>query len=149
MTQPTPTVTLLAVDPGRAKCGLAVVAGPEPIQVLGRTVTETERLTLEVAALRRRYPQITRLIIGDGTGSATLRRALAAAVPDLSPEVVPEHGTSALARVRFMAENPARGWRRVLPPGLRAPERPYDDYVAVLLAETYFSKKTAKKIKKS
>ena len=140
--------TLLAIDPGRAKCGLAVVSGPQPVQSLARAVVETERLTVEVAALRRRFPQITRLIIGDGTGSATLRRALAAALPDLPPEVVPEHGTSALARVRFIAENPAPGWRRILPPGLRAPEQPYDDYVALLLAETYFSKKTVEKIKK-
>ena len=134
--------TILAIDPGRAKCGVAVVSGPEPVRVLARAVVETARLTLEVSALRRRFPEVSHIIIGNGTGSATLRRALAAALPDLPPEAVPEHGTSALARARFLSENPAPGWRRLLPPGLRAPERPYDDYVALLLAETFFSKKT-------
>ena len=135
--------TILAIDPGRAKCGLAVVSGPDPVQVLMRAVVGTERLTLEVAGLCRRFPAIARLLMGDGTGSAPLRRALAAALPGLPLELVPEHGTSALARARFLAENPAPGWRRVLPPGLRAPEQPYDDYVALLLAETFFSKKTS------
>ena len=133
--------TLLAVDPGRSKCGLAVVSGPDPVRVLSRAVVDSQRLTLEAAALRRRFPQIARLIIGDGTGGAVLRRALAEALPNLPLEAVPEHGTSARARVRFLAENPAPGWRRILPPGLRAPERAYDDYVALLLAEAYFSKK--------
>ena len=136
--------TVLAVDPGLAKCGLAVVADSDPLGVLAHAVVETERLTLAVADLRRRFPQIGRLLMGDGTGSATLRRALAAALPDLPLETVPEHGTSALARARFLQDNPAPGWRRILPPGLRAPERPYDDYVALLLAETYFSKKNVK-----
>lgn len=136
------TETVLAVDPGRAKCGLAVVSGPAPLRTLARAVVETERLTLEVAALRRRYSEITRLLIGDGTGSATLRRALADTFPDLTIETVPEHGTSALARVRFLEENPAPGWRRLLPPGLRSPEQPYDDYVALLLTERYFSDTT-------
>ena len=111
------------------------------MQVLTRAVVESERLTLEAADLRRRFPQIARLLLGDGTGSATLRRALAAALPDLPLEIVPEHGTSARARARFLADNPAPGWRRLLPPGLRAPERPYDDYVALLLAEAFFSQK--------
>ncbi len=141
MTEPTGDETLLAVDPGRAKCGLAVAAGPDPVRVLALAVVESQRLTLEVAALRRRFPEIARLIIGDGTGGAVLRRALAETFPDLPLEPVPEHGTSALARVRFLAENPAPGWRRILPPGLRAPERPYDDYVALLLLEAHFSKK--------
>ena len=135
--------TVLAIDPGSVKCGLAVVSGPDPVRLMTRAVVATERLTLEVAGLCRRFPQITRLLIGDGTGSAPLRRALAAACPDLPLELVPEHGTSALARARFLLENPAPGWRRLLPPGLRAPEQPYDDYVALLLAETFFSKKTS------
>jgi RNase H-fold protein (predicted Holliday junction resolvase) len=133
--------TLLAVDPGRAKCGIAVVSGPSPVRILSHTVVDAQRLTLESANLRRRFPEITRIIVGDGTGSSVLRRALTEMFFDLPVESVPEHGTSAQARTRFLAENPAPGWRRILPPGLRAPERAYDDYVAVILAEAFFSKK--------
>jgi RNase H-fold protein (predicted Holliday junction resolvase) len=131
--------TVISVDPGSVKCGLAVVAGPE-IRRLSLSVVETERLVVEVADARRRFPQITRLLIGSGTRSAPLRRALQAAFPDLPLQVVDEYGSSQRARQRFVAEIPGPGWRRFLPAGLRVPERPYDDFVALLLAEDYFSR---------
>lgn len=129
--------TIISIDPGSVKCGLAVVSGPS-IRRLHLGVVEAERLVVEVAEARRRFPQITRLLVGGGTGSATLRRALQAAFPDLPLQTVNEHGSSARARLRFVHEIPGPGWRRFLPPGLRVPERPYDDFVALLLAEDYF-----------
>jgi RNase H-fold protein (predicted Holliday junction resolvase) len=139
--------TLLAVDPGRAKCGLAVVAGPSEEaggnatpQCLERAVVATERLTLAVGEILRRRPGILKVLIGGGTNSATLRRALETTFPQISLLTVDEYNTSARARQRFVQENPAPGWRRLLPPGLRSPEVPYDDYAAILLAEDYFSK---------
>lgn len=134
------TETLLAVDPGRAKCGLAVVAGPATPQCLERAVVETERLTLAVGEILRRRPDIRQILIGGGTHSATLRRALETTFPQISLQTVDEYNTSARARQRFIQENPAPGWRRLLPSGLRSPEVPYDDYAAILLAEDYFSK---------
>ena len=132
--------TLLAIDPGRAKCGLAVVSGPQPSQSLERAVVETERLTLAVADILRRRPEITTILLGDGTNSATLRRALAETFPHLPLQIVNEYNTSVRARQRFLAENAAPGWRRLLPRGLRSPELPYDDYAALILAEDYFLK---------
>lgn len=139
------TETLLAVDPGRAKCGLAVVAGPEEDgpaapRCLERAVVETARLTLAVAEILRRRPDIHTILIGGGTNSATLRRALETTFPQISLQTVDEYNTSARARQRFIQENPAPGWRRLLPSGLRSPEVPYDDYAAIMLAEDYFSK---------
>ena len=136
--------TVLSVDPGRAKCGVAVVAGPA-VRRLAMNVVETERLVVEVAALLRRFPAVARLLIGGGTGSATLRRALQGMFPELPLEVVDEHGSSARARARYVREIPGPGWRRLLPPGLRVPEHPYDDYVALLLAEEYFARRAAEK----
>jgi len=151
MTDIAPPETLLAVDPGRAKCGLAVVIGPaggdtgedaRPPRCLERAVVPAERLTLAVADVLRRRPEVGRILIGGGTNSATLRRALAAAFPQIPLLTVDEFNTSARARQRFVRENPAPGWRRLLPAGLRSPEVPYDDYAAILLAEDYFAKKT-------
>jgi len=133
--------TILAIDPGRAKCGLAVVSGPEPLQVLFQGIVAVERLIVEVSQTKRRFPQLSLMLVGNGTGSAALRRALQDALPEIALETVEEHGTSLLARRRFVTENPAPGWRRILPPGLRSPERPYDDYVARLLAEQWFLQK--------
>jgi hypothetical protein len=136
-------LTLLAIDPGRAKCGLAVVRGPEksggaPV-CLERRVVETERLTLAVGEILKRRPEIARLLLGNATHSATLRKALAAHFPHMPLETVNEFNTSVRARARYVQENPAPGWRRLLPPGMRSPEVAYDDYAALLLAEDYFS----------
>ncbi len=135
--------SLLAIDPGRAKCGLAVVRGPQqpgmaPV-CLERRVVETERLTLAVGEILRKRPEIARLLLGNATHSATLRKALTETFPQLPLEVVNEFNTSVRARARYVQENPAPGWRRLLPPGMRSPEVPYDDYAALLLAEDYFS----------
>ncbi len=140
--EPTPKpITLLSVDPGRAKCGLAVVTGPDEAGKTvcrERAVVPTERLTLAVGEVLQRRPEITRLLIGNATHSATLRRALAAAFPEMPLDVVEEHGTSARARRRFVAENAAPGWRRLLPPGMRSPEVSVDDYAALIIAEDFF-----------
>ena len=137
-------MTLLAIDPGRAKCGLAVVRGPEkpgdlPI-CLERQVVETARLTLAVGEILRKHPETARFLIGDATQSAILRKALADVFPQVPLEVVDEFNTSVRARARYVQDHPAPGWRRLLPPGMRSPEVPYDDYAALLLAEDYFSR---------
>ncbi len=141
-------LTLLAIDPGRAKCGLAVVRGPDapgaaPI-CLERRVVETGRLTLAVGDILRRRPEIQRLLLGNATHSATLRKALAGVFPLLPLELVDEFNTSARARARYVQDNPAPGWRRLLPSTMRSPEVPYDDYAALLLAEDYFSRRFGK-----
>ena len=91
-----------------------------------------------------RRPEISLLLLGNATHSATLRKALAAAFPALPLELVDEWNTSVRAKARYVAENPAPGWRRLLPASMRSPEVPYDDYAALLLAEDYFSKKLDK-----
>jgi hypothetical protein len=48
---------------------------------------------------------------------------------------VDEHGTTLRARARYFTDHPPRGWRRLIPRSLQTPPEPYDDYVAVLLAE--------------
>jgi RNase H-fold protein (predicted Holliday junction resolvase) len=136
-------LTLLAIDPGRAKCGLAVVCEPDtpheaPV-CLERRVVETGRLTLAVGEILRKRPEIARFLLGNATHSATLRKALTAQFSHMPLEIVNEFNTSVRARARYVQENPAPGWRRLLPPGMRSPEVPYDDYAALLLAEDYFS----------
>ncbi len=132
--------TVLAIDPGSVKCGLAVVSAP-PLVRLKLAVVDRVRLTVEVGDALRSFPQISRLLMGSGTGSGELRRAVRLTFPHIILETVDEHGSSERARRRFVREIPPRGLRRLLPPGLRTPERPYDDYVALLLAEEYFSRK--------
>lgn len=132
--------TVLAIDPGSVKCGLAIVGAP-PLTRLKLAVVDRARLTVEVGDALRTFPQISRLLLGNGTGSGELRRAVQQTFPHVPLETVDEHGSSERARRRFVREIPPLGLRRLLPSGLRTPERPYDDYVALLLAEEYFAHK--------
>jgi len=132
----TPTGPILAVDPGRDKCGVAVV---EPNgRVLHKAVAATENIAGDIRRLVGEY-QVERLVLGDRTAANTVMRALRHAHLPLSPILVDEHRSSELGRKRYFQENPPRGWRRLLPLTLQTPPRPYDDYVAVVLAERYLA----------
>jgi RNase H-fold protein (predicted Holliday junction resolvase) len=126
---------VVAVDPGSAKCGVAVVR--EDGATLFRAIVTADSVLEEARALIRRFQPVA-LLVGGGTGSKPLLRALEEAGLPLPVQRVDESHTSEAARARFVAENAARGWQRLLPRSLRTPWCPYDDYVAVLLAERYW-----------
>lgn len=132
---------LLAIDPGSAKCGLALVASPPP-RVVERRVVAADHLVEQAGVLAGANPGIE-IVIGRGTGSQVLVDSLRAALPGVVIYVVDEHETSRRARERYCRENPATGLRRLLPAGLRYPEEPYDDYVAIILAEDFLSQQEA------
>jgi hypothetical protein len=129
----TPT-RVLAIDPGRWKCGLAVVDAADGL--LERAVVPRERLPDVVPDWCRRHePQL--VLLGSGTGSSGLPGLLS----DLPVPLrrVPERDTSRLARARYFADHPPRGWRRLLPVSLQTPPAPIDDYAAWMIAEQFLS----------
>lgn len=123
--------TILAVDPGRQKCGLAV---GRPGVVQARAVVPVARVQETIRRWATTYG-VTRIVIGAGTGSGPLRQALGA-LPGLPPiETIEERGTTLQARRRYFRDHPPSGWRRLLPLSLQVPPADYDDYVAELLLE--------------
>ncbi len=76
--------------------------------------------------------------MGNGTGSSDIAAIIRESFPDKDLVLVDEHGTSELARNRFIALEPLPLIQRLLPRGMRSPHRAYDDYVAVILAERHF-----------
>lgn len=127
--------TVLAIDPGRSKCGIAVVTGGTEPEVLHRAVVPTDQITQVLADLAARH-RLDLILIGNGTTSS--EAAQAAETVGVPVELVDERLTSVEARKRYFAQNPPRGLRRLIPTSLQTPDRPYDDYVAVILAERYF-----------
>ena len=121
---------VLAIDPGRSKIGVAVC---EPGMVRSRAVIAPEALTGFVRDWMARYG-VTEIVVGNRTGSDAAVAALAG-ITGAPVRRVDEAGTTLRARSRYFAEHPPRGWRRLVPRGLQTPPEPYDDYVAVLLAE--------------
>ena len=131
---------VLAIDPGRSKCGVAVCTPRDDSdrpRILHREVVSTDKLVMHVTALVDAHkPDV--VLIGDGTQSATLRKAVGKALPDGMPfEEVPEAFTSQRVRARLQKEWLPKGLVRLLPSGLRPPPKAYDDYVAALLAEDW------------
>lgn len=127
--------TVLAIDPGSCKWGVAVVAGGA-VEVLCRAVVQAEAVTETIADLVARYaPDM--ILLGNGTSSAAAAKT--AQESGLPVELVDERLTSVEARVRYFKENPPRGLRRFIPTSLQTPPEPYDDYVAVILAERYLA----------
>jgi RNase H-fold protein (predicted Holliday junction resolvase) len=124
-------VRVLAVDPGREKCGVAV-CGPEGI--LARRVVGFGDLR-EVTRRWVEAHRVERILIGDQTWSKQVFDILEGLSVPLEP--VAERGTTLLARRRYFQDHPRSGWRRLLPISLQVPPEPYDDYAAVVLAEAY------------
>lgn len=129
--------TVLAIDPGRSKCGIAVVAHGTLPEVLYRAVVATDELCQVLSDLAGRFdPEV--LVVGNGTtASVAARVAEATGIP---VEIVDERFTSIEARKRYFAEHPPRGLRRLIPVSLQTPPQPIDDYVATILAERYLHK---------
>lgn len=131
---------VLAIDPGRGKCGIAIV--DSTLTVVYRGVVLTGELEASLRELCVRFDPAA-VIIGNGTGSARvidLIRSLSLTCP---VEVVEESRTSEAARARYVAEVPARGWQRLIPRSLRTPAEAYDDFVAVILAERWWRARVA------
>lgn len=125
---------MLAIDPGRDKCGLAVVtlAG----EALAQEVIPAAALAGRARELAERY-DIAVIVVGDRTGADAALEALESALPDIETAAVDEHRSSEEARRLYFREHPPRGWRRLIPSTVQTPPRAYDDYVAVILARRY------------
>lgn len=127
---------LLAIDPGRDKCGLAVVTLDR--RVLEREITPLRELPLRIAHLLGRYGVQT-TVVGDRTGAREVRDLIRQHGFPLEIAFVDEDRSSELGRRRYLLDHPGRGLARFLPISLRCPNCPYDDYVAVILAERYLA----------
>lgn len=125
-------MVVLAVDPGREKCGLAVVLPGGTVRE--RAIISTPDLAAAVALWVTRHA-VTQLVLGRGTASKGAQAILSTL--GLPLVLVEERNTTLLARQRYFRENPPRGWHRLIPLGLQTPPCPVDDYAAVLIGEAY------------
>ena len=128
---------ILAIDPGKGKCGLAVVTKN---RVLHRAVIPRQRIVDAVKDCLKRFQGIDQIILGDRTGSHELRDELESVLSPFPISFVDEHLSTQEARNLYWQENPPRGWRRLLPLSLQAPPELYDDLVAVVLAKRYLGR---------
>lgn len=131
---------VIGVDPGRAKCGVAAVG--EDGTVLWSKIVTTDEVGKCIAELLARF-KVSAIVIGGGTGSKHLLKHLAEyGIDENLIAVMDERFTTLEARRRYFKEHPPKGWRRLVPISLQTPPEPYDDYVAILLAERHLMTKS-------
>jgi len=136
---------LVSIDPGKEKCGLAVVSSD--LRVHFRKVIVTSLVADELNQVLETYhPQ--KIIIGSGTFSKKVRGFIKSIHEEIPREVVDEKHSTEQARFKYFKENPPRGLWRLLPVTLQVPRQPYDDYAAIVLAEKYFSGEKSGKVYK-
>ena len=132
-----PDKLFLSIDPGKEKCGLAVIKDLKI--VLERKVVTSADFTLEVLGLISKHG-LTSIIIGSGTGSREVQKTLMKLDLKCNLVFVPEKNTSQLARQRYWEENKPKGLWKLIPTSLRTPPTAYDDLAAVILAEKFLSR---------
>lgn len=136
---------IMAVDPGRRKFGYAVLEKDESkqrVSVLQKGVAQAEAVEQVVREICTGF-SVAAVVIGDKTGSREMLARVDRTLRGQATAVrrIDEAYSTMEGRRRYLQEH-RRGWRRWLPLGLQVPPEPYDDYVAVVLGERFFAKKT-------
>ncbi|MBS1716556.1 MAG: pre-16S rRNA-processing nuclease YqgF [Armatimonadetes bacterium] len=131
-----PTRTVLAVDPGSSKCGLAIVHRDDKgkMSLLWRTICPLVELTPAINLAYADHP-FDLVIIGSSTGSREVTRIVKEAFPSISTLLVDERETTLRAREKYWEHHQRGGWRRLLPASLQVPPEPVDDFAALVIAE--------------
>jgi RNase H-fold protein (predicted Holliday junction resolvase) len=127
---------ILAVDPGRDKCGLVV---SDEVTILDRSVVAIADLPSVLREWGRQY-HVQQVALGDRTGREAVQGHVAEQLPGVPIALVQEVHTTLLARRWYFADHPPRGWRRFLPVSMQVPPEPYDDYAAQVILTRFMRK---------
>ncbi|BEV35612.1 resolvase [Synechococcus sp. M16CYN] len=129
---------LIALDPGRSKCGLILVDYRQSRVLAGHVVLPTA--VLKLVNKWARHQLLDRIIIGNGTGGTQWIRAFTGLA---KIHRVNEYGTTLRARRRYWELWPPKGWQRLLPTGLRLPPKELDAIAALVMLEDHLGYRCA------
>ena len=127
---------ILAIDPGKKKCGIALV--DYNLRYLEGEVTINEGLIDRVKYYIDKYHPDA-LIVGSGTNSESIIAIVKNNFPKFFIIPVKEKDSTWLARKYFFQYNPPTGWLKLIPISLLLPPRPYDDFAAYVIARRFFT----------
>jgi RNase H-fold protein (predicted Holliday junction resolvase) len=132
---------ILGFDPGRQKCGLAVM-GLDRRLYYHEVIPAAEAIAT-IQFLQQQYP-ISFLVMGDQTSAKEWRENITAGLAEpLRIVPVDERYSTLEARDRYWQMYPPQGLAKLIPQGVRTLPRPIDDIVAILLIERYLERLTA------
>ncbi|BAY13213.1 pre-16S rRNA-processing nuclease YqgF [Calothrix sp. NIES-2098] len=129
---------ILGFDPGRDKCGLAVIGLDRQIHY--HQVVAASEAIATIETLRQQLP-VSLMVMGDQTTAKQWKQRLGQELTEpLNIVLVDERYTTLEARDRYWQMYPPKGLTKLLPQGMRQPPRPIDDIVAILLIERYLNR---------
>ena len=128
-------MNILGFDPGRDKCGVAVMDGKN---IIYHQVVDSERAIAIIQQLVKQYA-VDLIVMGNGTTFKTWQQQIESKLPNASVITVDEANSTLEARDRYWIMYPPKGIKRIIPQGLMTPPRPVDDIVAILLIERYLT----------
>jgi RNase H-fold protein (predicted Holliday junction resolvase) len=125
---------ILGFDPGKDKCGVAIVEGKN---IIYHRVIVSEMAIATLQKLIQEYP-IESIVMGNLTTSKLWQQKLATNLTE-KIEIIPinEHNSTVEARTRYWQMYPPQGLQKLVPEGMRFPPRAIDDIVAIILVERY------------
>jgi RNase H-fold protein (predicted Holliday junction resolvase) len=132
---------ILGFDPGRDKCGVAVVSTDRSI-LFHEVVTAAATIST-IDRLQQQYGP-SQLVMGNQTTALQWQQQLEQqlAVP-LPITLIDERYSTLEARDRYWTMYPPKGLTRLIPQGMRDVPRPIDDIVAIILVERYLDRAAA------
>lgn len=124
---------LIAIDPGRDKCGYAVVS--YDLTLLEKGIVPPLDVDSTVTRLMKFHPD--RIVMGSGTAGKSVAHSIEALQLKIPVAVGEEKNTTYEARTRYFRDHPPTGFWRLVPLSLQYPGIPIDDYAAWLIGEKY------------
>lgn len=126
--------TILGLDPGRDKCGIAIIQGQQ--KLLYHQIVDSDQAIAKIGQLTQKYP-LELIVMGNGTTSKSWYQQIKSNLATVPIITIDERNSTLEARDRYWLMYPPQGLQRIIPQGLRVPPRPVDDIVAIILIERY------------
>ncbi len=126
---------IFGFDPGRDKCGIAVVG--HDLSVYEHEVVPAEEAITRIQTWMQQYSTHT-LVMGNQTTAKQWQQRLEQAL-EVPVSLIDERYSTLEARDRYWAMYPPKGLARLVPQGMRDVPRPIDDIVAIILVERYLA----------
>lgn len=127
---------ILAIDPGREKCGIAVL--DRKGKVLERGVLSRKEIKSSIYHLLAKHI-ISTLVIGRSAFGKELEKEISGMNIQSNIVFVSEKYSTLEARKRYWKHHPPKGLLRLIPTSLLTPPVPIDDYAAVILGERFLT----------
>lgn len=123
----------IGIDPGRDKCGVAVLNSEG--KIFFQEVVITENLEDTVKNLSKLF-DLEIAILGDGTTHKSAEKIIKNFLP---VKIIDEKHTTEQARKLYWEKNPPTGWRKFLPTSMQVPPEPVDAIVAEILIKKFLN----------